>query len=323
MNPRKVRCSCVVICLSVLLGSSWYTPAVAGDAAVRLAAGPNWGGAGNPTPVPVPSAKTKPGVMAVKASEPWDVLWMDVWQKSNGIYRIGVSDTLKQVKGCTGNLGLEVIVEQTVRAVRDRKFGDAVRWMSQFQDRSLCLHYEGARGLEVALSRYVERAIKELPADQQRIAIHGTFNLGMLAYDQISYTKKSWWQGIVGSMYYPQMVAQMNAYPAKELGLWSYNFENGRLVQSASKQSLLDKLATLADPNFIGGTKAGGGSGAAGGGGSGSDPAEAGTPAAALRRVARVRAPAPSVAWLPPRGVPAAGGGSPACKRPRPASVRP
>ena len=126
--------------------------------------------------------------MPVRVYEPWEALWMDVWQKSNAIYRIGAADTVKQVPVCSGNLGLEVIVAQTVRAVRNRKFGDAVNWMAQFQDRSLCLHYEGARGLEFALTSYAYRAFKELPADQQRIAIHGTFNLGMLAYGQISYT---------------------------------------------------------------------------------------------------------------------------------------
>ena len=261
MNPRKVLYSCLVVCFSVLLGSSWSAPAVAGDAAdLRFAAGPNWGGAGTPTLVPFQDAKAKPTVKPVRVYEPWEVLWMDVWQKTNAIYRIGAADTVKQVPACTGNLGLEVIVAQTVRAVRNRKFGDAVNWMAQFQDRSLCLHYEGARGLEAALSRYTERAFKELPADQQRIAIHGTFNLGMLAYGQISYTGRSWWKGIVGLKYYPQMVAQMNAYPILELGFWSFNFQNGTMQQFTSIKPLLDMLASLANLKPAGGTKSGGGS---------------------------------------------------------------
>jgi hypothetical protein len=270
VQSRKVRYSCFVVCLTVLLGSSSTPPAAAGEVAnLRFAVGPNWGGPGNPTPVPLPSAKTEPVVMPVKVSEPWDVLWMDVWQKTNQIYRIDVADTVRQTPGCTGNLGLEVIVEQTVRAVRDRKYGDAVKYMAQFQDRSLCLNVEGVRGLDAALSRYTERAIRELPADQQRIAIHGTFNLGMLAYDQISDTGRSCWQGIVGFMYYPQMVAQMNTYPAQELGLWSFNYQNGLLVQSTSQQALLDKLATLANPSTIASTTTNGGSGPAQSAGSG------------------------------------------------------
>lgn len=41
MNSRKVRYSCFLVCLSVLLGSSWSAPAVAGSAAdLQLAAGP-------------------------------------------------------------------------------------------------------------------------------------------------------------------------------------------------------------------------------------------------------------------------------------------
>ena len=41
MNSYKVRSSCFLVCLSVLLGSSWTAPAAAGDAAdLRLAAGP-------------------------------------------------------------------------------------------------------------------------------------------------------------------------------------------------------------------------------------------------------------------------------------------
>jgi len=44
MNSRKVRYSCFLVCLSVLLGSSWTAPAAAGDAAdLRLAAGPPGG----------------------------------------------------------------------------------------------------------------------------------------------------------------------------------------------------------------------------------------------------------------------------------------
>jgi hypothetical protein len=76
MNSRKVRHSCFLVCLSVLLGFSWSAPVVAGDAVgLRLAAGPpNWGGGVGPTN-PAPSVPVKPlpagsPLAAPKTSQP-------------------------------------------------------------------------------------------------------------------------------------------------------------------------------------------------------------------------------------------------------------
>ncbi|TFH29688.1 MAG: hypothetical protein E4G97_06860, partial [Deltaproteobacteria bacterium] len=61
MNPRKVRYSWFVVCLSVFLGFSWTAPAAAGDAAdLRLAAGSTLGGV-VVSPPPVPQGSLLPG----------------------------------------------------------------------------------------------------------------------------------------------------------------------------------------------------------------------------------------------------------------------
>ena len=75
MNSHKVRYSCFVVCLSVLLGSSWTAPAVAGSVAdLRLAAGPiSGGGVGSTKPatsVPVKPLPAGSPLAAPKTSQP-------------------------------------------------------------------------------------------------------------------------------------------------------------------------------------------------------------------------------------------------------------
>ena len=75
MNSRKVRYSCFLVCLSVLLGFSWSAPAVADEPIDRrFAAGPiSGGGVGATKPAPSVPAKPLPAgtpLAAPKTSQP-------------------------------------------------------------------------------------------------------------------------------------------------------------------------------------------------------------------------------------------------------------
>lgn len=94
MNSRKVRCSCVAVCLSVLLGFSWSGPAVAGDAAdLRLAAG-------TPLSGPIPSPQTKPLVDRVEAN-PTQPPATSVTPKAAGSTLVPTKSRLIKVDGLT------------------------------------------------------------------------------------------------------------------------------------------------------------------------------------------------------------------------------
>ena len=100
--------------------------------------------------------------------------------------------TTAQDPTCQGNLGIDVIVKNTILAVSLRKTGDAARFMSQFQDVTQCLPREGTRGVEFALAMYVHRAVTVLPPAQAQIAVQGVMNLGMQIFDELQYTGQSW-----------------------------------------------------------------------------------------------------------------------------------
>jgi hypothetical protein len=190
--------------------------------------------------------KTAPGITpapaksGVPAIATWAVLWGDVWKKTNAVFRIGAGPTVMRERACQGNLGLGTLIENYVRAIQLKKYGDAVRWMAQFQDRSLCLTPEGVRGVEFALSAFVHQAITRLPPNETQTAVQGAFNLGTITFDQIQYTGRSFWLPMV--YYHNQKIRSlMSTYPRNELGFWVYDFNGGNLVRPGSPDTL-DRL---------------------------------------------------------------------------------
>ncbi len=161
----------------------------------------------------------------------WDALWDVTWQRAAFYYPIQAASSTQQDASCQGNLGLDVLVKNTITAVSLKKYGDATRFMGQFQDKSLCLTRDGARGLEFALATYVHRAVTQLPPQQAQIAVMGVTNLGMQTFDQLQYTGQSWWLMMV-NIDYARIKPLMTAYPRGDLGLWMYDFRRGMMVQS-------------------------------------------------------------------------------------------
>jgi hypothetical protein len=102
MNSRKVRYSCLLVCLTALLGSSWPAPAVAGDVVdLRLAAGPILGGAGEPAlPLRSQSPQVKPLVGVVEVN-PLQPPAMSVLPKTAGSGLVPAKGRLIKVEGLT------------------------------------------------------------------------------------------------------------------------------------------------------------------------------------------------------------------------------
>ena len=184
---------------------------------------------------PLPQARQLPGL-----PQTWDALWDVTWKRAAYYYRIQAAPSTLQDPTCQGNLGFDVLVKNTIQAVALKKHGDATRFMGQFQDRSLCLTREGARGLEFALAMYVHRAVTVLPPQQAQLAVTGVMNLGMQAFDQLQYTGQSWWLPMI-NIDYGRIQPLMAAYPRQELGLWIYDFDRGMLVQNGLQDGI-DRL---------------------------------------------------------------------------------
>ena len=181
----------------------------------------------------------QPGRMPLRPTT-WDAMWDVTWQRAAYYHRIDVATTAEQDPTCQGNLGIDVIVKNTILAVSLRKSGDAARFMSQFQDVTQCLTREGARGVEFALAMYVHRAITVLPPAQAQIAVQGVLNLGMQMFDELQYTGQSWWLMMV-NIDNAKIQSLMVTYPRRDLALWLYDFDRGMMVQS-SFQDGLDRL---------------------------------------------------------------------------------
>ena len=167
-----------------------------------------------------------------QAPPTWDAYWAAAWQRAAYYYRIQAAPNTLKDPVCQGKLGLDLLARNTMQAIAWRKYGDAAFFLSQFQDRSLCLTREGARGVEFALSMYLHRALTQLPQQQAQIAVHGALNLGWQIFDQVQYTHSSWWLMTV-NFDAGRIQAYMANYPRKEMGLWMYDFRNGLMVKSA------------------------------------------------------------------------------------------
>lgn len=165
------------------------------------------------------------------APQTWDALWAISWKRANSYYRIESAPTTLHDPMCRNPLMLDGLVHDTIQAITLRKYGDAVRFMSQFQDRSLCLTREGVRGIEFALSFYLHHALVSLPPPQAHIAVQGVLNLGMLTFDQLQYTRRSWWLLTIMS-HAPMIGPHMGDYPRIDLGLWLYDSAHGRMVKN-------------------------------------------------------------------------------------------
>lgn len=170
----------------------------------------------------------------------WEQLWTVSWKHANSYYRIQAAPTTMHDPMCRNPLTLDVFVRDTIQAIAIRKYGDAARFMSQFQDRSLCLTREGVRGVEFALSYYLHHALISLPPQQAKAAVQGVVNLGMLTFDQLQYTKRSWW--LLTIMSHARMMGpHMVDYPRADLGAWFYEPRLGLMLKSRLPDAL-DRL---------------------------------------------------------------------------------
>jgi hypothetical protein len=160
----------------------------------------------------------------------WTELWRDVWNFSNALFDINAAPTVSHVPQCQGVLGLGTLVENTIHAVNGRRYGDAVKLFGQFQDSLQCVTQDGAYGLDFALSIFIHLAINELDDGQQRIAVNGAFNLGMLAFDQIQYTGHNWWLPVMHTQNEAVLRHIRAGYDGRELGLWFYDIPAAVLI---------------------------------------------------------------------------------------------
>lgn len=171
----------------------------------------------------------------------WEPLWDACFARASSYYRIEAAATAVGDPACAGELGISPLVKATVRAVAAGKYGDATRDVGLFQSRTLCLTREGARGVEHALSSFVHRALKELPAKQQRIAVHGALSLGMLSFDQMQYSRRSYWLPMV-KFNQTKLRALISGYPEAELGLLAYDFDRGLLVRAGTMDAAVASM---------------------------------------------------------------------------------
>lgn len=117
MTSRKVRYSCFVVCLSVLLGSSWSAPAAVEEPIDRrLAAGPDWMAQGGASPAhpaksqgvepkrapaaaPAGTPQAPPGTSPGQAANPPCKTGARVWDGDLGYEIVTVGPVVGAVNG--------------------------------------------------------------------------------------------------------------------------------------------------------------------------------------------------------------------------------
>ncbi len=172
-----------------------------------------------------------PPIRLERVPQLWETLWSEVWRLMVRVGPIEVASPVAQVPICQGNLGLDVLVHDTILATTLRKYGDAERFMGQFQDRMACLTNEGVRQVEMVLALFLGSALELLPPDQISRIASPLFNLNLLVFDQVQYTRFSLWQlGIAPRAKQMSQLLQTSE-SLHETGLWLHDFDRSLLVQ--------------------------------------------------------------------------------------------
>ncbi|MDF0644467.1 MAG: hypothetical protein P0111_10575 [Nitrospira sp.] len=181
----------------------------------------------------------------------WQQLWDRTWQATLSHYRIQAAPTVLHDPVCKGELGFHLLIRDTITAMTLREYGDALRFMGVFHSKLMCLSREGVRGIEYALSSFATQAIWELSPSQTIIAVHGVMNLGMLTFDQLQYTQRSWWMPTLVFHAYP-LGPIMARYPRQELGFWVFDEESNRLTRTNSFNDIDRLIGSMQRPETFG-----------------------------------------------------------------------
>lgn len=190
---------------------------------------------------PALSPGVQAGLQGRAAQVTWQALWQEAWAQANSEYVIAVAPAARAHPACAGEIDLREVVEQVIASVAAGRYGDAVRHTGQFQSGLLCLTRTGARGVEFALSVFVHKAVRRLPPDQARAAVQGAFNPALLTFEQLQFTRSSWWLYAVAANQ-RAFGNYMRDYP-RDLGVLLYDFNRAALVQSPAVDAVLAALS--------------------------------------------------------------------------------
>lgn len=160
----------------------------------------------------------------------WRPLWRFVWSATERNFDMHPARSVAGSANCPANLGIGPIVERAIGATNARRYGDAVNALGRFQMRLLCLSPDGAHGVDFALSAFNALAVRELRGRELDQAVIGSFNLGLLAFDAIQYSGRSWWLPVMYHDYNTER-SLIAHYPGRDLGLWFYDVQTGSLRQ--------------------------------------------------------------------------------------------
>lgn len=187
----------------------------------------------------------------VQPLQPWEQLWVNIWRGMTLTISNEVAVTLRSSLACQGNLQFDVLVRNVILATSAQKQGDVGRFLGEFQDRSRCLTTRGLQGLDIALSLYLMASMDSLPPDQMRIMLPGVFNLGLLVFDQLEYTRVTLWQIAVAPQA-ARMAQILGSLPTRGSGIWLHDFERGLLEQRLEMGLRENILGALANPSQFG-----------------------------------------------------------------------
>lgn len=192
-----------------------------------------------------------PATPAEAASPAWEAQWDAAWARATTYYRIRPASTLASDPACR-DLNFQVNIKNLTSAIASRHYGDATRLLSEVQDKSMCLDLEGARGLEFALAGFVHRAMTKLPAgSDQDAAVHGALNAGSLLFDQLQYTRRSWWLPMM-KYHADRLAPVISRYPKNELPFYVYDYSRNALARGVDPMLLAQAMRNFG--NFADGT---------------------------------------------------------------------
>ena len=162
------------------------------------------------------------------APAPWERSWDAAWARATTYYQIRAATTVAGDPMCQGDLGFHPRIRELTKAIAERRYGDAARLLSIVHDKSMCLGLESARGLEFAIAGFVHRAMTELSGADADIAVHGALNVGTLVFDQLQYTRRSYWLPMM-KFHANKLAPVIARYPKADLPFYALDWSRNAL----------------------------------------------------------------------------------------------
>jgi hypothetical protein len=148
------------------------------------------------------------------------------------------------------------VITKMVEAMDEKQYGSFVRQLGFVNGALSCSSRNSVRVLDLLFAEILAASMDgglDDPTEQKKCLL-GTFNAALNTFDQLQYTGFSLVQSVMTRDNDKARQLLYPSYPVCPLGVWTYDFITGKLVQLRDKKACKENRTTL-ETNVFGSTK--------------------------------------------------------------------